>query len=515
MSTAVGSVVGGRFRVEALLGQGGMGYVVAATHLELGHRVALKFMRLDMATSAPLVERFLREARSVVKLRTEHVCRVLDVARSDDGAPYIVMEMLDGVDLSRVVAQKPLAMTIAVEYVLQACVALAEAHATGLVHRDLKPANLFVTRRGDGGALVKVLDFGIAKAMSDDASLTRTSMTMGSPGYMSPEQIQSARDVDARTDIWALGVTLYQLLSARIPFPAASVTEIALRIAAEPPVPIDVDPRLAAIIYRCLEKAPDRRYQDVVALAADLAPFGGPAGVRIASEVAVSAGRALPGQVSAPRALPVATQASAIGVAPTVGATQVTSAGATTSQEAPRRSRGPIIAVVALAAIGTAIAIVVLASGAKAPPAARDAAPVAFATPEATRPLDAGPPSDAAAVVDAMELVDVAAVVDAMELVDAGELVDAAAAAIDAGRATRPRIPASAAAAMAGAMAQMRPACLQMTKSANVDMMPPLQLAICWCALGDAAHAKALYAKLAPQNQRTIRDVCEQNGVTL
>jgi serine/threonine-protein kinase len=286
---AVGSVIGGRFRIEEVLGTGGMGIVVAATHLELGSRVAIKFMRDEKLAGAGAVaaERFIREARAVVKLRTEHVCRVFDVARLDSGAPYIVMELLAGVDLARTIAQRPLPATIAVEYIMQAAVALAEAHAQGIVHRDLKPANLFVTRRRDGGPLVKVLDFGIAKALTEsDSRLTQTRAMLGSPGYMSPEQLDSPRDVDGRTDIWALGVTLYQLLSGRLPFWGRNQTEIAVKIAAESPPPLEVDQRLAAVVMRCLEKSCDDRYQDVAALAAELRPFGGPRARRIVAAIA-------------------------------------------------------------------------------------------------------------------------------------------------------------------------------------------------------------------------------------
>jgi serine/threonine-protein kinase len=283
---SIGGVIGGRFRIDDILGVGGMGIVVAATHLDLRNRVAIKLMRDELLDSPAIIERFMREARAVVQLHTDHVCKVLDVARLTTGAPYIVMELLQGIDLARTIVSRPLAMTIAVEYVMQACIALAEAHAAGIVHRDLKPANLFVTRRPDGRPLIKVLDFGIAKpGPGSDAGLTHTRVMLGSPGYMSPEQLESPRDVDARSDIWALGVTLYQLLSARLPFSAPSQTEVAIKIAGEPPAPIDLDPALGAIIGRCLEKLPDRRYPDVRALVADLIPFGGPAARRIARTV--------------------------------------------------------------------------------------------------------------------------------------------------------------------------------------------------------------------------------------
>jgi len=301
---ATGTVIGGRFRIDHVLGRGGMGIVVAATHLELGNRVAIKFMRDDKLPSAGAAERFIREARAVVKLRTDHVCRVLDVARLDSGAPYIVMEFLEGVDLARTIAARPLPATIAVEYVMQAAVAVAEAHAAGIVHRDLKPANLFVIRRPDGGPLVKVLDFGIAKALSESESrLTLTRTMLGSPGYMSPEQFESPRDVDARADIWALGVTLYQLLSGRLPFLGRNQTETAVKIAMDPPPPLDVDPRLGAVVFRCLEKARGDRYQDVAALAADLVPFGGPRARRISATLSRVATQAI--TAATPAAQPI------------------------------------------------------------------------------------------------------------------------------------------------------------------------------------------------------------------
>jgi hypothetical protein len=306
---SIGGVIGGRFRIDDILGVGGMGIVVAATHLDLRNRVAIKLMRDELLDSPAIIERFIREARAAVQLTTDHVCKVFDVARLVTGAPYIVMELLDGIDLSRAILKRPLAMTIAVEYVMQACIALAEAHAAGIIHRDLKPANLFVTRRPDGRPLIKVLDFGIATpGAGGDAGLTHNRTVLGSPGYMSPEQLESPRDVDARSDIWALGVTLYQLLSARLPFTAPSHTELAIKITGEPPAALDGDPRLGRIVARCLEKAPDRRYPDVAALVTDLVPFGGPGARRIATKVG-EASRAV--QADLPPGLAYATTAPA------------------------------------------------------------------------------------------------------------------------------------------------------------------------------------------------------------
>ena len=254
-----------------------MGIVAIATHLQLDQRVALKVLHERLASDRIVVERLVREARAVAKLKNEHVCRVSDVGQLASGAPYVVMELLDGRDLAHAIAERPLEQPVAVDHVVQACVALAEAHAHGIVHRDLKPANLFVTRRLDGSLLVKVLDFGIAKAPDDGAQtvLTQTDTVMGTPGYMAPEQLRSTRDVDARADIWALGVVLYQAISGRLPFPGTTLTEIALKIAMDPPDPIDVAPGLDAVIARCLDKEPAGRFAGVGELADALVPFGG------------------------------------------------------------------------------------------------------------------------------------------------------------------------------------------------------------------------------------------------
>jgi len=183
----VGSIVGGKFRIDRILGRGGMGVVAVATHLQLEQQVALKVVHDALAGDPEIVERFLREARASARLRSEHVCKVSDVGQLETGAPYIVMELLEGSDLSVVIAEGALPVATAADYVVQACVAVAEAHALGIVHRDLKPANLFLTRRLDGTPLIKVLDFGIAKAASaSDFKITRTSTVMGSPATCRP-----------------------------------------------------------------------------------------------------------------------------------------------------------------------------------------------------------------------------------------------------------------------------------------------------------------------------------------
>ncbi len=279
---APGDVLAGKYRVERVLGEGGMGVVVAAEHLELGQRVALKFLLEHAALDEDAATRFLREARAVVRIQSEHVARVIDVGRLENGAPYMVMEYLDGRDLAKVVSEGPLPVEDAVDYLLQACEALAEAHAAGIIHRDLKPANLFLTKRRDQSAFVKVLDFGISKLMDTaEAGLTKTDAIMGSPFYLSPEQAKSARSVDARTDLWALGAILHELLAGKRPFVGESFTELLAAILMEEPRSLrearpDVPEELDAIVRRCLAKDPSHRFANVAELAQALAPFAPP-----------------------------------------------------------------------------------------------------------------------------------------------------------------------------------------------------------------------------------------------
>jgi serine/threonine-protein kinase len=280
-------VLAGKYLVERVLGQGGMGVVVAARHLELEEQVAIKFLLPDVLANPEAVARFAREARASVKIKGEHVVRTLDVGRLENGVPYMVMEYLEGMDLAdRLQRHGPLGVEDAVSVALEACEALADAHALGIVHRDLKPANLFVVRRTDGTECTKVLDFGISKmtnpAMSGSGmAMTRTSALMGSPVYMSPEQMASARNVDARSDIWALGVTLYELLAGAPPFVAETLPELCTKVLTTPAPSVrdrrpDVPEGLDSTIRRCLEKDLARRYANVAELARALAPFGAP-----------------------------------------------------------------------------------------------------------------------------------------------------------------------------------------------------------------------------------------------
>lgn len=279
---APGDIVARKYRVEKLLGAGGMGMVMSAQHLHLGQKVALKFM-LPAATENPTaLERFFREAQAAFRLTSEHVARVLDVGTLDNGAPYIVMEYLNGTNFADLLANnQTLPVPRAVDYVLQAAEALAEAHSLGIIHRDLKPANLFLTTRNDGTPLVKVLDFGISKLTaslmgsgSQGHALTKTNRAIGSPQYMAPEQITAPKTVDRRADIWGLGVLLFELCSGRAPFEAPSVAELCLKVVRDKPAVLvgkQIPVGFAEVIGRCLEKDPSKRFPDVAELAEALA----------------------------------------------------------------------------------------------------------------------------------------------------------------------------------------------------------------------------------------------------
>jgi serine/threonine-protein kinase len=280
-----GDLLAGKYRIEKILGAGGMGVVVAAHHIQLDEKVAIKFLLPEALGSPEAVARFAREARAAVKIKSEHVARVIDVGTLDTGAPYMVMEYLDGADLAARLRQRgPLSVDDAVTFSLQTCEALADAHALGIIHRDLKPANLFVTRRTDGTDCIKVLDFGISKLTSpavgsSNMAMTRTSALMGSPIYMSPEQMASARNVDVRSDIWALGVTLYELLAGVPPFAGETITELCTKVLTAPTPKVrdrrpEVPEALELVIDRCLEKDPGKRFPNVAALAIALAELG-------------------------------------------------------------------------------------------------------------------------------------------------------------------------------------------------------------------------------------------------
>jgi len=273
---AVGEVLQGKYRVDAILGAGGMGVVAECTHLALNERYAIKMLRQDVLMDQDAVQRFIREAQAAVKLKSEYVAHVSDVGTFENGVPYMVMEFLEGHDLGEVLKQRGvLPAPWAAELILQTCEALAEAHSLGIVHRDIKPTNLFVTWRPDGTALIKVLDFGISKSpMGTDMQLTQTQSLLGTPAYMSPEQMRSARLVDWRSDIWSLGTVMYEILEGRRPFEADSFSEMCVKVAVDPAAPmVNTPPALQQVVLRCLAKSPEQRYPNMAELGRELIPF--------------------------------------------------------------------------------------------------------------------------------------------------------------------------------------------------------------------------------------------------
>jgi serine/threonine protein kinase len=273
---AIGHVFLGKYRVEEILGVGGMGVVTKCLHMQLGELVAIKMLRRDVLDDRDAVERFMREAQAAARLRSEYVARVIDVGRFENNVPYMIMEFLDGHDLGELIDDRGcLPVPWAAEMMMQTAEALAEAHSIGIVHRDVKPTNLFVTWRPDGSALVKVLDFGIARApVGTDLVLTQTQSLLGTPAYMSPEQMRSARMVDARSDIWSLGTVMYELIEGRRPFEAESFSEMCVKVAVDAPSPMrNAPPALQQVIMRCLAKSPEQRYANMAELGNALRPF--------------------------------------------------------------------------------------------------------------------------------------------------------------------------------------------------------------------------------------------------
>ncbi|NUQ72920.1 MAG: serine/threonine protein kinase [Polyangiaceae bacterium] len=282
---SVGELVAGKYRVLSILGSGGMGVVVAARHEELEQVVALKLVRPELGGSDSVAARFLREARAAARIQSDHVARVFDVGSLDDGRAYMVMEHLTGSDLSALLRERgPLSAEEAAGFGLEILEAVAHAHALGIIHRDLKPSNVFLARRPDGTKRIKVLDFGISKDTRNSSgstppgALTTGDAVLGSPAYMAPEQVKKSKDADVRSDIWSIGVILYELLAGKPPFHGETVMELLANILDCSPEPLSrvcpsVPPELESVVMRCLSRSPDQRFQDVASLAAALAPF--------------------------------------------------------------------------------------------------------------------------------------------------------------------------------------------------------------------------------------------------
>jgi len=358
-----GDRIDDKYVVERVLGEGGMGVVLAARHEALQRNVAVKLMHPALAEREQAVTRFLREGRAAARLRNPHVAQVLDVSRLPTGEPYIVLELLEGEDLGRRIArQGPMPEHLAADYLLQACESIAEAHAKGIVHRDLKPANLFITVDSYGEPLIKVLDFGISKLtdLGDATShpdLTNGEAFIGSPQYMAPEQVRSAKDVDSRTDIWSLGTILYEMVVGRPAFSGDAVGAVLAAVLSGPsPCPRQqggqISEEFAAVVRRCLQKSPAQRFTSVAELASALSPFAGEQhGTRIRNVIRMS-GKILPHADSGTVQLDAGRgpQTSAAW-----GKTKATSSGTTL----PLR-RGPLVGALAVLAVGVIGTIVLV-----------------------------------------------------------------------------------------------------------------------------------------------------------
>jgi len=281
---AEGETIAGKYVVGRTIAAGGMGVVCEGRHAALGQRVAIKFLLPEVKQQAEAVQRFVREARAAATIESDHVVRVLDVGAHGD-VPYLVMEFLEGMDLEAFVEESgPLAPDLAIELSCQALEGLAVAHDAGIVHRDLKPSNLFLATRGKGRPRVKVLDFGVSKVMQagqPDPSITSTKALLGSPRYMSPEQVRSSKAVDKRSDVWAMGVILWEILSGRKAFDGETLGDVFAKIREEPLPSIralrpEISAELDAIVSRCLERDRERRFADAAAMLAALRELGAP-----------------------------------------------------------------------------------------------------------------------------------------------------------------------------------------------------------------------------------------------
>ena len=426
-------MIAGKYRIEGVLGKGGMGIVFAAQHELLFQRVAIKLLLAEAVGTPEAVSRFLHEARAAARIQSEHVARVMDVGITETGLPYMVIELLEGGDLAKILEERGrIPFMQAVDWVLEALEAIAQAHALGIVHRDLKPSNLYLARRQNGASIVKVLDFGISKSTTSfgpqSAALTSTQSMLGSPLYMSPEQLRSTKTVDARADIWALGVILHELLSGAVPFMGESLGELFVAILEQEPAPLratapDVPPQLEQVVRRCLLRNVQHRFANVAELAQALAPFASTQGAgsvaRIVSTIVPSAShemRALspsastmmpshPGAQSSSAATPALSQ----GPTPSVHVTntQTGQAFAATNRGAPAGSvKWIVLAAVpaALLVVGVLFAVAVLpklrATSAAAPPlsATASAAPVVATI---DPPRDTAAPTIASAVPSA------------------------------------------------------------------------------------------------------------------
>lgn len=369
-----GETIAGKYLLLRLLGRGGVGVVYEAEHLKLRQRVAIKVLAAEMIAHPVMVERFEREARAMAMLASPRVTRVSDVDVTEGGIPFLVMEYLQGRDLQSELKERGALPTHeAVAFVREACAGMAAVHAAGVVHRDLKPANLFVVE-GPPRTL-KIMDFGISKISGDDVDVTMTSTSLGTPAYMSPEQVRSAKHIDVRSDVWSLGVILYRALTGRLPFQGSGSTGMAVAIATEDPAPIeqwrpDLPPGLVAVVRTTLQKDPNQRFPSVQALSDALAPYELPSGAPM---------------VTPPTFAP--------GNDPSLASLAMRTAVPATPTAASPRSRTPLIAAaIALAVLAVAaVALIALRKPAEEPAPAASAAPAKTAA-KSAEPVESAPP---------------------------------------------------------------------------------------------------------------------------
>jgi predicted Ser/Thr protein kinase len=273
----IGRTLDGRYRIEKVLGEGGMGLVYAARHAMLNKPLAIKVLRPEVSKDVEVMQRFQQEAQSASAIGNHHIIEISDFGTLPDQSTYFVMEFLDGVSLTKAIEMEhPMRAERVIKIAKQLCEALGAAHERSIVHRDLKPDNVYLVKRGSENDFVKVLDFGIAKVGGASSKLTKAGQVFGTPHYMSPEQCAGA-NVDARTDIYALGIILYEMAAGRVPFDADNLMGILTKHMYEKPIaphefppPVEVPPNLEAVIMKCLEKSADVRYQSMAEMRADL-----------------------------------------------------------------------------------------------------------------------------------------------------------------------------------------------------------------------------------------------------
>ena len=404
-----GDLIADKYRLEHVVGRGGMGIVYAATHLQLAQQVAIKFVHTDATADPTAVASLLKEARTIARLKSEHVARILDAGALTPRDPYIVLELLSGSRLDEYVTTSgPRDVGEAAELVIQACHGLADAHSNGVVHRDIKPSNLFLTRDASGHGCVKIIDFGISKAHGRGEEPTHSAIAaaslLGSPMYMSPEQLNTPEDIDSRTDVWSLGIVLHYLVTGRHPFEADNLAGLMHSVSRDPPAPlVGVPAAYAAVVHRCLQKDRDARYPTVHGVAADLLALA-PARARwtfermstsatVEAQLAAGTG---PGQrLVDPEAptialAPPAAAAAAAGRPPPFEQTASFDGVAKAERDEPHVPLRPLLAVGALIFVGLVVATVALLRPGR-PAAAGHGEAASGASSAAMRPVEPQP----------------------------------------------------------------------------------------------------------------------------